>query len=43
VDLTNKNKSAAVEASYLVAQGNAKVKRPHTTTEELIIPCTKDA
>jgi hypothetical protein len=24
-------KSAVVKASYLVAQGNAKVKRPHTT------------
>lgn len=42
MDLTNKTKSAAVEASYSVAKGNAKVKIPHTTAE-LIIPCTKNS
>jgi hypothetical protein len=31
---TKKKKSAAVEASYLVEEGNAEVKRPHTTAEE---------
>jgi hypothetical protein len=39
--LTNKN-DAAVEALYLVAQRIAKVKKPHSTAEELILPCAKD-
>jgi hypothetical protein len=34
-------RSGAVKASYLVAQRNAKVKKPHTITEELILPCAK--
>jgi hypothetical protein len=34
--------AAAIEASYLVAQRIAKVKEPHITAEELILPCAKD-
>jgi hypothetical protein len=41
LDLTNK-KNYTVEASYLVAQRIAKVKKLHTITEELILPCAKD-
>jgi hypothetical protein len=40
LDLTKKND--AFEASYLVAQRIAKVKKPHTVTEELILPCAED-
>jgi hypothetical protein len=34
--------AAAVEASYLVTQRIAKVKKQHTIVEELILPCAKD-
>jgi hypothetical protein len=34
--------AAAVEALYLVAQRIAKVKKLHTISEELILPCAKD-
>jgi hypothetical protein len=42
LDLTNKKNAAVVEASYLVAQRIAKIKKPHTIAEELILPCAKD-
>jgi hypothetical protein len=34
--------AAAIETSYFVAQRTAKVKKPHTIAEELILPCAKD-
>jgi hypothetical protein len=42
LDLNQQKKNDAVEASYLVAQRIAKVKKPHIITEELILPCVKD-
>jgi hypothetical protein len=34
--------AASVEASHLVTQKIVKVKKPHRTAEELILPCAKD-